>query len=90
MKMYVAIIEAIVCTIMLIFEWLIAWDIIPVNRVNLSEYINEDTLNKIGSVIVTVLYVIAMGVTYNDMKKKYYINIPKQLRESMEDSGFEK
>lgn len=88
MKMYVAILEAIICTIMLIFEWLIAWDIIPVNRVILSEYIDESTLNKIGSVIVTVVYVIAMATLYNDIKKKYYINIPKKSRESMEDSGF--
>lgn len=90
MKMYVAILEAIICTIMLIFEWLIAWDIIPVNRVILSEYIDESTLNKIGSVIVTVVYVIAMATLYNDIKKKYYINIPKKSRESMEDSGFQK
>lgn len=88
MKMYVAILEVIICTVMLILEWLIVWDIIPVNRVILSEYIDESTLNKIGSVIVTVVYVIAMATLYNDIKKKYYINIPKKLRESMEDSGF--
>ncbi len=90
MKMYVAILEVIICTVMLIFEWLIVWDIIPVNRVILSEYIDESTLNKIGSVIVTVVYVVAMATLYNDIKKKYYINIPKKLRESMEDSGFQK
>ena len=43
------------------------------NRVILSEYIDESTLNKIGSVIVTVVYVIAMATLYNDIKKKYYI-----------------
>ena len=90
MKMYVAILEVIICTVMLIFEWLIVWDIIPVNRVILSEYIDESTLNKIGSVIVTVVYVIAMATLYNDIKKKYYINIPKKSRESMEDSRFQK
>ena len=70
MKMYVAILEVIICTVMLIFEWLIVWDSIPVNRVILSEYIDESTLNKIGSVIVTVVYVIAMVTLYNDIKKK--------------------
>lgn len=39
------------------------------NRVILSEYIDESTLNKIGSVIVTVVYVVAMATLYNDIKK---------------------
>lgn len=36
----------------------------------------------------SVVYVIAMATLYNDIKKKYYINISKKLRESTEDSGF--
>lgn len=43
-------------------------------------------VNKMGSIIATVFYVIAMGVLYDDMKRTYHINIPKKLRESMKDN----
>ena len=42
--------------------------------------LHEKIVNKMGSIIATVFYVIAMGVLYDD------INIPKKLRESMEDN----
>ena len=40
--------------------------------------------------IATVLYAIAMGVLYSEMRRTYHMNIPKKLRESMEDNGLEK
>lgn len=52
--------------------------------------LHEKIVNKMGSIIATVFYVIAMGVLYDDMKRTYHINIPKKLRESMEDNRFEK
>lgn len=48
--------------------------------------LHEKIVNKMGSIIATVFYVIAMGVLYDDMKRTYHINIPKKLRESMEDN----
>ncbi len=49
--------------------------------------LHEKIVNKMGSIIIaTVFYVIAMGVLYDDMKRTYHINIPKKLRESMEDN----
>lgn len=48
--------------------------------------LHEKIVNKMGSIIATVFYVIAMGVLYDDMKRIYHINIPKKLRESMEDN----
>lgn len=48
--------------------------------------LHEKIVNKMGSIIATVFYVIAMGVLYDDMKRAYHINIPKKLRESMEDN----
>lgn len=44
--------------------------------------LHEKIVNKMGSIIATVFYVIAMG----DMKRTYHINIPKKLRESMKDN----
>lgn len=53
--------------------------------------LHEKIVNKMGSIIIaTVFYVIAMGVLYDDIKRTYHINIPKKLRESMEDNRFEK
>ena len=52
--------------------------------------LHEKIVNKMGSIIATVFYVIAMGALYDDMKRTYHINIPKKLRESMEDNRFEK
>ena len=48
--------------------------------------LHEKIVNKMGSIIATVFYVIAMGVLYDDMKRAYHINFPKKLRESMEDN----
>ena len=48
--------------------------------------LHEKIVNKMGSIIATVFYVIAMGVLYDDMKRTYHINIPKKLRESMKDN----
>ena len=90
MKIYAVIFETIACTVMLIFEWLLAWNIIPVFEVNLIIYVNENIANKMAAIIATVLYVIAMGVLYNEMRRTYHMNIPKKLRESMDDNGLEK
>ena len=90
MKIYAVIFETIACTVMLIFEWLLAWNIIPVFEVNLIIYANENIANKMAAIIATVLYVIAMGVLYNEMRRTYHMNIPKKLRESMDDNGLEK
>lgn len=48
--------------------------------------LHEKIVNKMGSIIATVFYVIAMGVLYDGMKRTYHINIPKKLRESMKDN----
>lgn len=48
--------------------------------------LHEKIVNKMGSIIATVFYVIAMRVLYDDMKRTYHINIPKKLRESMKDN----
>ena len=48
--------------------------------------LHKKIVNKMGSIIATVFYVIAMGVLYDDMKRTYHINIPKKLRESMKDN----
>ena len=57
---------------------------------NGNKYSNKFLLFTAIEIMVTVAVPIKINRLYDDMKRTYHINIPKKLRESMEDNRFEK